>query len=268
MSQIDLIDALGEDGFEAELDRYLESLLPLESVGIFYWQDFLLPKPDYDRFDKVQSRTLYRNIRKIFPVNPIAYHKVCFDRPTVFSYNDIAPTPSHAVRDAMERGVPIREAGQEAMGYRPEGWPEALDDLKYYLPLQDGRKFVISMKRLGKFGGFSDADRAVIEGESAFLAAVISKHVALKTPVSRADGQAVSIAEPANEEREAVRISNKEKEALRWAIAGKTMDEIAMITGMSSRTIRYYLYSVRDRYGYATVQQTLVRVAKDYHLDP
>ena len=67
-----------------------------------------------------------------------------------------------------------------------------------------------------------------------------------------------------------VRISSKEKEALRWAIAGKTMEEISMITNTILRKHHSILSlcSVRDRYGYATVQQTLVRVAKDYGLEP
>ncbi|RED52079.1 helix-turn-helix transcriptional regulator [Aestuariispira insulae] len=61
---------------------------------------------------------------------------------------------------------------------------------------------------------------------------------------------------------------DKEMETLKWAIAGKTMEEISIITAIPVRSIRYYLYKIRDHYGYATVQQTLVRVAKDFGIDP
>ena len=64
------------------------------------------------------------------------------------------------------------------------------------------------------------------------------------------------------------RFREKEMEALKWAIAGKTLEEISIITSIPVRSIRYYLYKVRDHYGYATVQQTLVRVAKDFGIDP
>lgn len=68
--------------------------------------------------------------------------------------------------------------------------------------------------------------------------------------------------------RPRIHLSEKEKRVATWAIAGKTLDEISMITSIPARTVRHYLYSIRDRYGYATVQQMLIRVAKDYNIDP
>ena len=270
MSRTDLIDSLGDPEFEAALDRFLETVLPLDSIGMFYWRDTELPEPEYDRYDKVNSKALYQNLRKIFPINPIAQHKIRYDRPTIFSYDDIPPTENAVIRAAMDRGVPVHEAPVEAMGFRPDGWPEALDDLKIYLPLPDGRNFVISMKRLMKFGGFTDSDRSAVIDELEFLSAIVRKHVDLRArleglPAGNADS-VVRLVSPANEP--GIKISEKEKEAIRWAVAGKTMEEISIITGISARTIRYYLYSVRDRYGYATVQQTLVRAAKDFDLEP
>ena len=65
-----------------------------------------------------------------------------------------------------------------------------------------------------------------------------------------------------------IRLTQKEWRVATWAIAGKTLEEISIITSIPARTVRHYLYSVRDRYGYATVQQMLIRVAKDYNIDP
>lgn len=60
----------------------------------------------------------------------------------------------------------------------------------------------------------------------------------------------------------------RELEVIRWAAAGKTLEDIAIITGLAYRTVRYHLEQARKRYGYATTQQTIVRAALDYRLDP
>ena len=57
-------------------------------------------------------------------------------------------------------------------------------------------------------------------------------------------------------------------ECIGWAVAGKTVDDIARLTGLSVYTVRYHMDRARLRYGYATMQQTLVRAARDYNLDP
>ena len=78
--------------------------------------------------------------------------------------------------------------------------------------------------------------------------------------------------EPANENRTpetpVVSLKPRELEVIRWAAAGKTLAEIAMITGLAYRTVRYHLERARKRYGYATTQQTIVRAAIDYQIDP
>ena len=66
----------------------------------------------------------------------------------------------------------------------------------------------------------------------------------------------------------AVDLTDKEREVLRWAAAGKTHQDIAVITGLSQRGVRYHLERARARYGFATTQQTIVRAALDYGFDP
>lgn len=65
-----------------------------------------------------------------------------------------------------------------------------------------------------------------------------------------------------------VELRPPELEVIRWSVAGKTLGETATITGFSYRTVRYHLDQACKRYGYATIQQTLVRAALDYGLDP
>jgi DNA-binding CsgD family transcriptional regulator len=67
---------------------------------------------------------------------------------------------------------------------------------------------------------------------------------------------------------EEIELRPKELEVVKWAAAGKTLQDIADITGMPYTTVRYHLNQARERYGYATNQQTIVRGAIDYRLDP
>lgn len=65
-----------------------------------------------------------------------------------------------------------------------------------------------------------------------------------------------------------VALRPQEIECIRWAVAGKSIQDIADITGMSYRGVRYQIDQARERYGYATNLQTFVRAAVDYGLDP
>lgn len=63
-------------------------------------------------------------------------------------------------------------------------------------------------------------------------------------------------------------LSSQQIACLRWAAAGKTYVDISEILGISTRTVRYHLETARERYGFATVTQTVVQAAKDLDLDP
>lgn len=67
---------------------------------------------------------------------------------------------------------------------------------------------------------------------------------------------------------EQISLNTKQQTVLRWAAAGKTHQDIADILGMPVRTVRYHIDRARERYGYATAQQTVVRAALDYGFDP
>lgn len=68
--------------------------------------------------------------------------------------------------------------------------------------------------------------------------------------------------------QEVVRLNPKQFDCLRWAAAGKGYEDIGDIMGISERTVRYHLDNARERYGFATITQTIVQAAKDHDFDP
>ncbi|MDX9860181.1 MAG: helix-turn-helix transcriptional regulator [Rhodospirillales bacterium] len=66
----------------------------------------------------------------------------------------------------------------------------------------------------------------------------------------------------------AVTLRPQEIECIRWAVAGKSIQDIADITGLSYRSVRYHIDQARERYGYASNLQTYIRASVDYGLDP
>lgn len=66
----------------------------------------------------------------------------------------------------------------------------------------------------------------------------------------------------------AVTLRPQEVECIRWAVAGKSIQDIADITGLSYRSVRYQIDQARERYGYASNLQTYIRASVDYGLDP
>ena len=82
------------------------------------------------------------------------------------------------------------------------------------------------------------------------------------------NGNATLTAELARSSDKPVALTSRQREVLGWIAAGKTLNDIADITGMSYATVRFHIESARKRYGYATTQQTVVRAVLDYGLDP
>ena len=72
----------------------------------------------------------------------------------------------------------------------------------------------------------------------------------------------------AHDDGNGIALKPLEIECIRWAVAGKSLQDIADILGISYRSVRYQIDQARERYGYATNLQTYVRAAVDYGLDP
>ncbi len=65
-----------------------------------------------------------------------------------------------------------------------------------------------------------------------------------------------------------VELTHLELEILLWMSRGKTITDICDILRLSPKTVKYHLAKARDRYGYATAIQTVVRAAQDYGFNP
>ena len=61
--------------------------------------------------------------------------------------------------------------------------------------------------------------------------------------------------------RSLVALSEREVETLTWAARGKTSAEIAVILGLSKRTIDFHLNNARNKLGVATRVEAAVKAA-------
>ncbi len=66
----------------------------------------------------------------------------------------------------------------------------------------------------------------------------------------------------------ATSLKNRELDCLRWLAAGKTLSEISEILGLTYKSVRYNIDSARRKYGYSTLNQTLVQSVIEYNLTP
>gem|GEM_PF-566549 len=89
----------------------------------------------------------------------------------------------------------------------------------------------------------------------------------LGTVAGAYSGRVAVLASP-EEDGRAVSLRPQEIECIRWAVAGKSLQDIADITGLSYRRVRYQIDQARERYGYTSNLQTYVRASVDYGLDP
>lgn len=61
-------------------------------------------------------------------------------------------------------------------------------------------------------------------------------------------------------------LTERELGCLQWMVAGKTLREVAMITGMSFSNVRYHVERAKERAGFATTQQLIAHAAIEYRL--
>jgi len=65
-----------------------------------------------------------------------------------------------------------------------------------------------------------------------------------------------------------VTLSERELEALTWAARGKTSDEIALILGLSKRTVDFHVDNARAKLGVATRIQAVVKAVAGKLIEP
>jgi DNA-binding response OmpR family regulator len=67
---------------------------------------------------------------------------------------------------------------------------------------------------------------------------------------------------------QAVELSEREVEALTWSARGKTSDEIALILGLSKRTVDFHVDNARAKLGVATRIQAVVKAVAGKLIEP
>jgi DNA-binding NarL/FixJ family response regulator len=67
---------------------------------------------------------------------------------------------------------------------------------------------------------------------------------------------------------QAVELSEREIEALTWSARGKTSDEIALILGLSKRTVDFHVDNARAKLGVATRIQAVVKAVAGKLIEP
>lgn len=157
-------------------------------------------------------------------------------------------TPFLCKEDLPERFCPIVRQIQDIDN--EFGMPVVKDRLCMPLTASDGRMFFLALS----------TSREVNSGEIA--SGITLAHAYHRICMSRSRGPNIPTG------NQWVALGTTQLECIRWAVAGKTASEISTLTKLTVHTVRYHLAQARIRYGYATIQQTLVRAARDYNLDP
>ena len=67
---------------------------------------------------------------------------------------------------------------------------------------------------------------------------------------------------------EAVELSDRELEMLTWAARGKTSAEIALIVGLSKRTVDFHIDNARAKLGAATRVEAAIKAATGRLIEP
>jgi DNA-binding NarL/FixJ family response regulator len=65
-----------------------------------------------------------------------------------------------------------------------------------------------------------------------------------------------------------IKLNDREAETLTWAARGKTSAEIALILGLSKRTVDFHIDNARDKLGVATRIQAAVKAAAGRLIEP
>lgn len=73
---------------------------------------------------------------------------------------------------------------------------------------------------------------------------------------------------PAEAARASVALNDRQLECLQWLVAGKSLEEVSMITGLSYSNVRYHVAQAKKHAGFASLQQLLAFAAVEYGLSP
>ncbi|WP_318012001.1 helix-turn-helix transcriptional regulator [Mesorhizobium sp. ESP-6-4] len=63
-------------------------------------------------------------------------------------------------------------------------------------------------------------------------------------------------------------LTDREKEVLLWAAAGKTSSETSQIVGLTERTVKWHTMRAREAFGVATTTQAVVEAVRKRLIHP
>lgn len=193
-----------------------------------------------------------------YAIDPFMHYISSSAKSEIYHAADIPKPSPNVLEDWKNAGYPIILDDFETFGYRTQNWPRHMDQISLAFPLLDEKFLEIRLFReLGR-GGF---DEDTICRLSNILPVANSALQMSCTHLFNPDHCT---------HRTASKIypTQRQLEVFRWWAAGKTLEDIGMILGIKRRTVRYHMEKARELYGYSTVQQTAVRIAQDYGLDP
>lgn len=186
----------------------------------------------------------------------------------VLRAQDLPPPDRKRLERYKSIGVPIVLDNSEHFNYRTRNWYPRMDELRLKFGLIDEVTLQIALFRNLQHGGF---ERESVQKLSAMLPALKSA-IQLHSFCDRTSGDGKSGRGESDvgtgRTAHGVAPTPRQLDVFRWWAAGKTLEDIATILGIKRRTVRYHMEKARELYGYSTVQQTAVRIAQDYNLDP
>ncbi len=156
-----------------------------------------------------------------------------------------------------EHGVPISPKTAGIIACCSQNTHPNIDEFSILIATLSGKIYNVLLFREARILGLDDC------GVDHLLRYFPMPRQKIESKLSRMTSNAES-----NDSRPPDLLTPIQLNVIRWWVAGKTHKDIATILGKKRRTVRYHLNRVRELYGYSTIQQTAVRVAQDYKIDP
>lgn len=258
-SAADILDAAGTHDFFDTLVCWIGTYYPHQfAIATVNPPKLSCPILLIDPITNSQEMALKFFTQATYLLNPIYWHQINLRKPTIVKSKNLDKEKWHTLRELADSGVPIIPDNREWIGYRTENWPKHLDETSLLFPIHDDHSVTIILFREQNISKRVNRSTIDLWNSLAFVAAAIRHHT--DTPY---------FVQFLNRKKHGTSVLTPTQiEVFRWWVAGKTLSEIATIMGMKRRTVRYHMERVRNIYGYSTIQQTGVRVAQEYGLDP
>ncbi len=196
--------------------------------------------------------------RRTYRINPFYWHHLGCTESGIVLASELPGYSLKTLKKMVDKGAPITPDSSAVFNYRTIGWPKGLDELSLYVKVPDAGTLHVALMRDTAFEAGTGSGIALMKSWMPAVESAVRCHLAISEQTPETEYPILKTAA----------LTPRQLEIFRWWAAGKTLDEIATIVGIKRRTVRYHMERVRDSYGYSTVQQAGVRIARDHNLDP